>query len=147
MTNIFRPIDGETILPDRILQGQPWGNISFGVNATIADYQAKGLYWETGDKPAYTKYQYLSAVTETINHIDKEVELTWTVLDKTQAEIDEIDRVEEIADVQESDGLKTITIDQAEAYIDNHVDQITNIATNNTQLKIIFKRMFPYLMG
>jgi len=159
-TNVFRPIDGETILPARIYQGQNWKNISFGINATVAEYKAKGLYLEVGEKPAITKYQNLVLDTETIDHTTKTVILAWAITTKTQAEIDEIDRLDGIEVAQTAGGLKGISEPDAKAWVtarlmqaQESVQLVTNVATAKTAMNQILlaiqdinHRETPYLL-
>jgi len=77
MTNVFRPVDGETILPARIAHGKGWRNHLFSKNTSVAEYQKCGLYLEVGEKPTPGLYEVVKLQSESIDHTRKEVNLTW----------------------------------------------------------------------
>lgn len=139
MTNIFRPVDNDIVLPDRILQGQSWRNISFGANATPVDYGNHGLYLEVGAKPTHDQYQNVELASETINHNTKEIELSWLVQDKTPEQVAEIERKEEIELEQDTSGLKGITATEAKTIINAKFQTVAAMPDGNlaqVQLKI-----------
>ena len=77
MVDVFRPVSDNIILPRRIMLGQSYKNYSFCKNATIQDYKNVGLYHEVGSKPTPEPYCVVQLESETINHYNKEIELTW----------------------------------------------------------------------
>ena len=85
--NVFRPVNDSILFEDRIYQGQSWGNICFSRNASIKDYQDKGLYLEVSNKPLYNKQYDDIVVQETIDHINKKVYLVWDKVKKTDKKL------------------------------------------------------------
>ncbi|MGD9156918.1 MAG: hypothetical protein PVG39_00800 [Desulfobacteraceae bacterium] len=65
---------------------------------------------------------------------------------KAQAAADEQTRVEEIETAQQTAGLKSYTITQAETYIDNQLDAASTVAETKEAMKTILKKMIPYLL-
>jgi len=138
---VFRPIDDGVLLPDRIYQGKSFRNISFGVNASIADYAKEGLYRENGTKPEATNLQTVNLVSEVVNHPRKEVDLTFEIVDKTAEQIAEVVRVEGIDTAVQTGGLNKISVGDAEAWVTarlmtafESVQAVTNVATAKTAM-------------
>lgn len=59
----------------------------------------------------------------------------------------ESSRIEQIKTAQESSGIKKYTIEQIETYLDNRFDAITDLATAKIELRKIFDKIVPYLLG
>ena len=135
-TNVFRPVDDGVVLPDRIYQGKPWRNISFGVNATTDEYAGHGLYLEVGEKPTPTQFQNVVLVSEMADHTTKTVVLTWELQDKLSEQLAEIQRTEEIKTAQVASGLTEVTVTEAEEWVTAKlmeayasVELVTDVAT------------------
>ncbi len=64
----------------------------------------------------------------------------------SQAVVQEIQRLLAIAAAQSNAGLKSVNIDQANAFIDDHMDAITSLATAKEEIRTILKKMIPYLL-
>ncbi|MGD1831005.1 MAG: hypothetical protein ACPKM1_15700 [Spirochaetaceae bacterium] len=87
MTNYFRPVDGDQVLPDRIEQGKSWRNISFPPAATIEDYKGQGLYLEVDDTPPITNAQELVLEREYPDHINKTAIRVFKAVDRDPMEV------------------------------------------------------------
>lgn len=144
MSNIFRPVSDNIILPDKIYQGQSWRNISFGSNATVEEYGQHGLYLEVGVKPIYTSIQNISSVIETIDHTLKQILLTWDVTDKLAEEVSVIlekeAKLSERKDEIVASPISDVTFDQVEAWIDNTVVDLDSA-------KIALKKLARYVLA
>ena len=161
MVNVFRPVIGDVLSPARVLQGKNYKNFSFGINATIEEYQVRGLYLEVGGKPVITKYQNLYLKSEKIDHPTQTVVLEWETTDKGQEQIAEIDRIEGIETAQEDGDLKSISVEDANAWVTaklmeayGSVEVVTNVASAKTAMtKILLAvqeinhKEIPYLLG
>ena len=141
MSYVFRPVDDETILPERIFQGKPWRNISFGTNASVEDYQKNGLYVEVGAKPAFTKYQKCTLVGQVINHFRKEIELQWEITDLSPERVAVIAE-QDAKDTERADSLlSNVTLEQGDKWIDtNVVDLASAIVALKKLLRLILAR-------
>ena len=58
-----------------------------------------------------------------------------------------IQRLEEIATARDVSGLKEYTVTQAETWIDNRIDAITNLAEAKEEIRAMFKKMAPYILN
>ncbi len=125
--NVFRPVDDSTVLPDRIIQGQPWRNISFGKNAAIKSYQDRGLYLEVGSKPVHDQYSEAVVTAETIDHTTKTLVLTWEVQPLSAERIAEIQRGEAIEAEQVGGGLRGITVGRAKRIINDRYQAVRDL--------------------
>ncbi len=137
--NVFRPVDDSTVLPDRIIQGQPWRNISFGKNAAIKSYQDKGLYLEVGSKPVHDQYSEAVVTAETIDHTTKTVVLTWEVQPLSAERIAEIVRVEEHE--AEHVSMKKVTLKNKTDWVKARLHATTLDAKTKVELGKIFKKI------
>lgn len=83
--NIYRPVvDGE-ILPEYIRQGESYGNVSFGRNATVETYAEHGLYLQEVNKPESNQYQTVEKINETVDEVRKVVTIQYAVNEKAPA--------------------------------------------------------------
>lgn len=58
----------------------------------------------------------------------------------------EQERLSDISAAQVTAGIKKLTVTQGENWIDSRLDRATNLAELRTELKIVLKRMLPYLL-
>ena len=73
-----------------------------------------------------------------------ECEAVWPTI---QAEIDaEAQRVADIEAEQATAGLKSVTIEQANSFIDNTIDAASTVAETREAVKTVLKKMIPYLL-
>ena len=145
MTNVFRPVDDGVVLPDRVFQGQPWGNVSYGANCTVEDYQNNGLYLEVGSKPTHDQYSEAVLQSEVADHVQKQVELTWIVQPLSDERIAEIIKREEYETEQAP--MKGYSLDQATDWVDNKLNTTTLDTVTKTQLHKVFKRIIAFLIN
>lgn len=143
MTNVFRPVDGDSVLPDRIFQGQNWRNIQFGAAATVIDYANAGLYLEVGTKPAHDQYSRAVVSAETANHISKQVELTWDIEPLPAEQIAEIVRREEFE--AEAADMVGVNMAQAVTWLNTRLDGTTLDVATKTELRRIFRKIISFL--
>jgi hypothetical protein len=117
--NVFRPVNDSVVLPERIMQGKPWRNISFGKNASIAQYAKAGLYLEVAYKPVISKFQEIVKVGEVINHTTKTVTIQWEVIDLPPERVAIIAEQDAKVDENKTGQFANVTMDQAEAWVDS----------------------------
>lgn len=68
----------------------------------------------------------------------------------TQAEIDayqaEVDRIQDINDAQEGEGMQGITVDEAKAFVDSKLDPVTTLTELTEACRLLFKKIVVYLL-
>ena len=73
-------------------------------------------------------------------------ELGWDIVDLDETVIAENLRNDEFTTSQYDAGLKGLTVEQAETFIDNRMADIIDLETAKQEMEIIFKKMIPYLI-
>lgn len=138
--------NGDPIVPENLIDKEVGtGNgIITGINRAASNEESEGnitpQHLTLGmDNDFYTVIDYVFTPKS-------QVDVDIIIAGRLEIATSEDNRRQEIETEQSNAGLRNITLSQANNFIDTHIDNITDLASAKEEMRIIFKKMIPYIL-